>query len=395
MRLEQDSNKKNGYSYTEDRLSRTKKRRNNKLHAALVVLGYLVALVLVMSLAGLLLEWVNGRIEDSAKEMAVSVGAELLPEDKEVTLTEAELNAMLEEAAANAVSEAETAQEQAVTEAREEILGGIRESLSAGDETMVEVLRPYYPDELVVVSGGKFHFVPINRELKLNSYSEEKLNILESGEYQYMENEQVVSHKGIDVSYFQGNIDWNAVAEDGVEFAFIRAANRGYGTGKLVEDEKFTANLEGALAAGIHVGIYIYSQAVNEEEVLEEADLVLKKLAPYDVKCPIVFDVEKTADSTGRMNQLTVEERTNLTLLFCQTIEEAGYKPMIYHNVEMGSLMLDIETLENYDKWLAYYNDDMYYPYEYKIWQYSDKGRVNGIGTEVDMNISFSAFWEE
>lgn len=395
MRLEQDSNKKTGYSYTEDRLSRTKKRRNNKLHSALIVLGYLVALVLVMSLAGLLLEWVNGRIEDSAKEMAVSVGAELLPEDKEVTLTEAELNSMLEEAAANAVSEAETAKEQAVADAREEILGGIRDGLSTGDETMVEVLRPYYPDELVVVSGGKFHFVPINRELKLNSYSDDNLNILESGEYQYMENDQVVSHKGIDVSRFQGKIDWKAVAEDGVEFAFIRVANRGYGTGKLVEDDTFEANLEGAMAAGIHVGVYIYSQAVNEEEVLEEANLVLEKLAPYDVKCPIVFDVEKTADSTGRMNQLTLEERTNLTLLFCQTIEEAGYKPMIYHNVEMGSLMLDIETLEDYDKWLAYYNDDMYYPYEYKIWQYSDKGKVNGIDTEVDLNISFSAFWEE
>lgn len=395
MRLEQNSNKKSGYPYTEDRLGSTGKRRNSKLVSLLVVLGYLVTLVLVMTLAGMLLEWINGRIEDNTKEMAVAVGAELLPEDKEVTLTEAELNSMLEEAAANAVADAESDKEQAVEEARAEVLGGIRDSLSTGDETMVEVLRPYYPDDIVVVSGGKFHFVPINRELQLNSYSDENLHILESGEYQYMENDQVISHKGIDVSRFQGKIDWNAVAQDGVEFAFIRVANRGYGTGKLVEDDTFEANLEGAMAAGIHVGVYIYSQAINEEEVLEEANLVLEKLAPYDVKCPIIFDVEKTADSSGRMNQLTPEERTNLTLLFCQTIEEAGYKPMIYHNVEMGSLMLDIETLEDYDKWLAYYNDDMYYPYEYKIWQYSDKGKVNGIGTEVDLNISFSAFWEE
>jgi GH25 family lysozyme M1 (1,4-beta-N-acetylmuramidase) len=105
--------------------------------------------------------------------------------------------------------------------------------------------------------------------------------------------------------------------------------------------------------------------------------------------------VEKTSDASGRMNQLSLEERTNLTLLFCQTIEAAGYKPMIYHNVEMGALMIDIETLEEYDKWLAYYNDDMYYPYEYKIWQYSDKGTVNGIKGNVDLNISFDAFWEE
>ncbi|MDE7112634.1 MAG: hypothetical protein K2O57_00375, partial [Acetatifactor sp.] len=118
------------------------------------------------------------------------------------------------------------------------------------------------------------------------------------------------------------------------------------------------------------------------------------KLAAHDVTWPIVFDGEKTADPTGRMNQISVEERTNLTLLFCQTVEAAGYKPIIYHNMEMGALMLDVEPLEQYDKWLAYYNDNMYYPYEYKIWQYSDKGRVSGISSNVDMNICFEPFWE-
>lgn len=399
MRLEKDSNKGSGYPYTEDRLSRAGNRKRRKLNSALIVMGYLVVLVLVMGAAGMLLEWINGRIEDSAKDMAVSVGAELLPEDQKVELTQAELDEMLEkaaqEAAADAVQEAQAAREQAVEDARNEILDGIREGLSTGDDTMVEVLRPFYPDEIVAVSNGNFHFVPINRELKLNAYSEENLKILESGEYQYMDGENVISHKGVDVSRFQGNIDWNAAAADGVEFAFIRVANRGYGTGKLVEDDKFDANFRGAMNAGIHVGAYIYSQAVNEDEIREEASLVLGKLASYDVKCPIVFDVEKTADASGRMNQLSVEERTNLTLLFCQIIEEAGYKPMIYHNLEMGALMLDIETLEEYDKWFAYYNDDMYYPYEYKIWQYSDKGKVNGISSNVDMNICFEPFWEE
>ncbi|MCM1091242.1 MAG: glycoside hydrolase family 25 protein [Butyrivibrio sp.] len=209
-----------------------------------------------------------------------------------------------------------------------------------------------------------------------------------------MDGEQVISHKGIDVSRFQGNINWSAVAQDGVEFAFIRVANRGYGTGSLVMDERFKSNIEGAMAAGIHVGVYMFSQAITEAEVIEEANLVLDRLAPYDVKCPIVIDVEKVSDSSARMNQLSVEERTQLTLLFCQTIEAAGYKPMIYHNLEMGALMLDVAALEEYDKWFAYYNDDMYYPYDYKIWQYSDKGRVNGIGTNVDMNICFEPFWE-
>lgn len=389
-----ESNTSSGVPYREDRLGRAK-RKHSKMQTALILLGYLVVLVLVMYLVALLNEWITGKLEDSAKDMAVSVGAELLPEDQEVTLTQAELNNMVAEAAANAVADADTEKEQAAAQARAEILDGIREGLETGDDTMVEVLRPFYPDEMVVVSNGKFHFVPINRDLKLNTYSDENLNILENGEYQYLEDGQTVSRKGIDVSYFQGTIDWQAVAADGVEFAFIRAGNRGYGTGKLVEDKQFESNLQGALNAGIHVGVYIYSQAVNEEEIREEAELVLGKLASYEVNCPIVFDVEKTADASGRMNQLSVEERTNLTLLFCQIIEEAGYHPIIYHNMEMGALMIDVEALEDYDKWLAYYNDDMYYPYAYKIWQYSDKGRVNGISTEVDMNICFEPFWEE
>lgn len=402
MRLDQDMNKESnsnsGYPYTEDRLNKSKKRKNGKLHSALIIFGYLAALVLIMCVVGLVNTWITDKIEDSAKQMAVSVGAELLPEDKEVTLTEAELNAMVEEAAAsaaaNAVTEAEAEKLQAAADARAEVLDGIRAGLETGDDTVVEVLRPFYPDHMVVVSNNKFHFVPINRELKLSSYSDENLNILESGEYQYMEGDQVISHKGIDVSRFQGNIDWQAVAGDGVEFAIIRVANRGYGTGKLVVDEQFEKNIKGAVDAGIHVGVYIYSQAIDEQEVVEEANLVMEKLAAHDVNCPIVFDVEKTADPTGRMNQISVEERTNLTLLFCQTVEAAGYKPIIYHNMEMGALMLDVEPLEQYDKWLAYYNEDMYYPYEYKIWQYSDKGRVSGISSNVDMNICFEPFWE-
>ena len=94
------------------------------------------------------------------------------------------------------------------------------------------------------------------------------------------------------------------------------------------------------------------------------------------------------------MNDISVEERTALAVLFCQTIEQAGYKPMIYHNTEMGALMLDLTQLESYDKWYASYSDQIFYPYAYKIWQYSDKGSVQGINTDVDLNISFEPLWE-
>lgn len=397
MNSEQDFNIQSSGQYAEDYPPKNGRRKNNRHHSVIWVLACFVAFMAGICVAVVLTDRIDFN-KDNENNLPVSAEV-ALPDEREVVLTRDELDAMLEGAAAQAIAEAETDREQAVESARAEILNGIMTGLATGDETTVEVLRPFYPDYIVAVSNGSFHFVPINRELKLNSYSDENLNILESGEYQYMDGANVISHKGIDVSRFQGNIDWNAVAQDGVEFAFIRVANRGYGSGKLVEDEKFEANLEGALAAGIHVGVYVFSQAITEEEVLEEAGLVMDKLAPYNVKCPIVIDVEKTLDSsgrpTGRMNDLSVEERTNLTLLFCQTIEQAGYKPMIYHNLEMGAVLIDIETLEGYDKWFAYYNDDMYYPYEYKIWQYSDKGSVNGIGSDVDLNISFSAFWEE
>lgn len=369
----------------EDRLGKVKKK--GKGPYILAMLGCLIVLVMVMYLGTALYVWLNEGIDSNTKKAAEALGVaeELYGEDggQEVqTYTQEELEEQLAQAALAAREEGSA-----------EVLNAIKASLEDGTST-VETLRPFYPGELVLASSGRLHFVPIQENLKKNNYLEENLTILENGEYQYAVDGQVTSHKGIDVSKHQGSIDWNAVAADGVEFAFIRVALRGYGTGKLVEDEYFEENIQGAVSAGIKVGVYIYSQAVNEEELMEEANLVLEKIAPYKIECPVVFDVEKVSGGEGRMNNLTLEERTNLTLLFCQTIENAGYRPMIYHNMEMGVLMLDLETLENYDKWFAYYNQDMYYPYDYKIWQYSDKGTVNGISTGVDLNISFEPLWE-
>lgn len=367
----------------EDRLEQSRKRkRNNKIGSILVMFGCLIVLILVTYLAGAAYMWIDEKFQENANDLAAAAEADLLGE--KATYTKAELDAKVAE-------EVAVAKEEAVSE----ILDGIKETLSKGDTSMVEMLRPYYKDELVVVSSGKFHFVPVQEQLKKNSYVQENLQILENGEYQYVENGQVTSHKGIDVSKFQGDIDWQAVAADGVEFAFIRVGNRGYGAeGKMLEDDRFEENVEGALQAGIKVGVYFYTQALNEQELLEEANFVLEKIAPYKIECPVVYDVEKVSGANGRMNALSLEERTNLTLLFCQTIEAAGYKPMIYYNMEMATLMLDLETLENYDKWLAYYNPEMYYPYDYKIWQYTHNGKVNGIEGDVDLNICFEPVWE-
>lgn len=370
----------------EDRLSRANKRKkNNTIASILVMTGCLLVLVLVTYVAGILYSWIDSKFQNNANDLAAAAeaGSQTEESTQEVvkTYTQEEVDALIAEA-----------KQQAEDEEENKILSGIRDGLTSGT-TMVETLRPYYPNELVVVSNGAFNFVPIRDDLKKNDYALENLNILEDGEVQYMQDGQVVSHKGIDVSKHQGNIDWTKVAADGVEFAFIRVGLRGYGTeGKLVEDEYFEQNVKGALQAGIKVGVYFYSQAITDEELLEEANLVLEKVKPYNIELPIVFDVEKVSGGKGRANELSVEERTRLTALFCQTIQDAGYKPMIYHNMEMGTLMLDLGQLEQYDKWFAYYNDDLYYPYAYKVWQYSEKGAVDGINEEVDLNIWFGDF---
>lgn len=375
--------------------ARKRRRRRSNIRVAVTLIGTLIILVAVMYGGLLLFSELKQRGEaQSAAKLSELEGEQesklsdpdeetAVPADsKTISYSQEELDAKIAEAVASAQN----------AEA-ERVLEGIKQSLSEGTTT-VETLRPYYPDEIVVVSGGRFHFVPINEELAHNQLDIANLNILETGEYQYMTDGAVTSHKGIDVSSHQGDIDWNLVAQDGVEFAFIRVGFRGYGTGKLVEDEKFEDNIKGAKAAGVKVGVYFFSQAVTEAEVLEEASLVLEKISPYALDCPVVFDVEKVSGN-GRMNTLSVEERTNLTLLFCQTIKNAGYKPMIYHNTEMGALMIDLSALEDYDKWYASYSDQMFYPYEYKIWQYSDKGNIQGIKSAVDMNISFAPVWEE
>lgn len=385
----------------ETRYERRSRRRNRGRRRAVVMLACLTAMVAVMFGTVSLCAWVA---EKWKKDAAPALGEADSASGNLTNYVDIDKDGNVLDAAGNVIgvlsgsvgySQAEL--DEQVTAARQaasaEVLENIRGGLDAGD-SVLETLRPLYPDDLIVYSGGKYNFVPINRNLKLHSYDKANLNILESGEYQYLQEGEVVSYKGIDVSRHQGTIDWNLVAQDGVEFAFIRVGYRGYGSGKMMEDEFFEENIKGALQAGIKVGVYFYSQAVSREEVLEEAQFVLDKIAPYKIECPVVFDVERVSEGEGRMNAISMEDRTAFTALFCQTVENAGYRPMIYHNTEMGVMMLGLSDLEAYDKWFAAYSDLFYYPYDYKVWQYSQSGRVQGIQGDVDLNISFVPLWE-
>lgn len=304
-----------------------------------------------------------------------------------VTYTIEEVDAMIESAVSLAVEEAVT---DAVERNNEDFLTKIRSKMENGDST-VSMLRELYPDNVVLYDKGKYVFKDIDRSLKANKLLVENIVADEEGtEITYVEGEEVVSRKGIDVSKFQEKIDWSEVKESGVEFAFLRLGIRGYTTGEIVLDETFEYNVEKALEQELDVGVYFFSQAVSQEEALEEADFVIKELEPYPIGYPVVIDIEDVESENARTKDLTAAERTKYVITFCERIKEAGYTPMIYGNLKTFMLMLEAEQLEDYEKWFAYYStDDFYYPYEVSIWQYSDSGKVGGIEKKVDLNISF------
>ena len=194
------------------------------------------------------------------------------------------------------------------------------------------------------------------------------------------------SYKGVDVSAFQGNIDWKQVKKSGIDFAMIRLGYRGYGTGKLVEDEYARQNLKNAADAGLAVGAYFYSQALNIEEVNEEILFMLEVLSDCHLDMPLVLDWEiPTADArTANMDARTL---TDMQLHFCEKVTELGYEPMIYFNWYQSSHLYYLSELEDYGFWLALYQDRMTYPWKVEMWQYTDQGRVPGIYGNVDINV--------
>lgn len=195
-----------------------------------------------------------------------------------------------------------------------------------------------------------------------------------------------VARTGIDVSSHQGEIDWEAVAADGIEFAFVRVGYRGYADGGIFDDEKFSQNVIGAHGAGIETGAYFFSQATSVEEAVEEAKYVCSVLEPYDMTYPVIYDWERIAGS--RSDGVDYAVVTACAKAFCQTVEAHGYTAGVYFNLEMAANM-KLTELKDYQFWLAEYRDYPSYYYTFDCWQYSCTGRVNGIETETDLNLYF------
>ena len=206
-------------------------------------------------------------------------------------------------------------------------------------------------------------------------------------------------YHGIDVSYYQGNIDWQKVKADGIDFAIIRMGYRGYSNGTLVTDSKFAQNMQNAIAAGIQVGVYFFTEAVNTAEAVEEAEYVVNAIAPYNVTMPVAIDWEFNVSGGNKVGRkytagLSKAEYTAICSTFCDTVKSHGYTPMIYANKSDLSTYLDGAGLgQNYEIWLARYNTETAYTNPYSFWQYSassayNTGTVDGINGALDLN-----FW--
>ena len=196
------------------------------------------------------------------------------------------------------------------------------------------------------------------------------------------------SRVGIDVSKWNGEIDWDRVKNAGVEFAIVRAGYRGSTTGSLVEDSCFAANMRGAAASGMPVGVYFFTQAVNEVEAVEEASAVLQLIREYDLDYPVFIDTEG-AGGNGRADNLDADTRTAVCEAFCRTIANAGYTAGVYASRNWYNNNLHVDKLEHYCIWLAEYRHTPLYQGYYHMWQYTSKGAVDGIAGNVDMNVSY------
>ena len=195
--------------------------------------------------------------------------------------------------------------------------------------------------------------------------------------------------KGIDVSEWQGNIDWQQVKDSGVEYVIIRVGGRGTSEGTLYGDSRCQEYYEGATAVGLKVGAYIFAQSITEEEAIEEAEYVLEAVKNWDIQMPLVYDWEYI-DKYARTAHMDSRTLTDMAKAFCDRILAAGYEPMLYFGRSQSADLLNLEELVDYRFWLAMYTTIMDYPYKVDMWQYTDTGSVPGISGNVDLNLWFT-----
>lgn len=245
----------------------------------------------------------------------------------------------------------------------------------------------------VVNPDGSEEWVLISPYLPKNEYDFTQL-VCQSNIMKYYENGTQVSYEGIDLSEVQDYVDFAAVKKSGIDFVMLRLGSRGYSTGQLVLDDYFSDNLKRATDAGLEVGVYFYSQAINVEEAEEEANMVIEHLGDYRISYPVAYDMEKILSDSARTDALGKTEKTAIAKKFMDTIKAAGYQVILYGNKEWLLKQIDMSKLTAYDVWLSQVADIPDYPYRFTMWQYNTSGKVDGVSGYVNLNISFIDYSE-
>ena len=229
---------------------------------------------------------------------------------------------------------------------------------------------------------------PVDLEPTVPENSYDPAGFYEEGGFKRYKSDDTLASVGVDVSSHQQEIDWELVAANGVEFAMIRVGYRGYTEGEIQPDDYFVQNIEGARAAGLDVGVYFFSQALDEQEAIDEANYVLEQIKDDPLSYPVIFDWEDI-EADARTDGMDSVQLTKNAIAFCDTIKQAGYRAGVYFNQRFGYEEFDLESLQDYVFWLAEYNDTPSFSFHFQIWQYCNDGRVDGIKTDVDLNLAF------
>ena len=244
-------------------------------------------------------------------------------------------------------------------------------------------VKPAKETTPLVEIGGEL--IAVNGELERSGFSQKDFVLdEETGRIRLMSG---AGRTGIDVSSHQGNIDWSAVAGDGIDFAMLRIGLRGYSEGTLRADDTFSDNYNGATANGLEVGVYFFSQATSVQEAEEEADFVLSLLDGRSLELPVAFDWETIDNDEARTDDVSAETVTDCLIAFCDRIRAAGYDTAFYCNGMVGYLRYDMTRLQGYTAWYAEYTDWPSFAYAFDLWQYANTGRVEGIAGNVDLDL--------
>ncbi|MBQ1507548.1 MAG: glycoside hydrolase family 25 protein [Ruminococcus sp.] len=255
-------------------------------------------------------------------------------------------------------------------------------------------------DTTVKTTGGKIHINDsVLGEIWITELDNVPLNKLDNNNFTsdadfkyYSENGKPASLEGIDVSSYNGDIEWQKVKDSGIDFVIVRLGGRGYGdSGTLYADERAVEYLNGAKEAGLKVGAYFFSQATTNDEAREEADYAKEIIGDISLDFPLGYDWEIIKDEDARTDDVTAAQATECAAAFCEEVKQLGFKPMIYSPSRELYFKYDLSRLADYDIWYCEYSDVPVFYYRFSIWQYSKEGVVDGIDGTVDLNICFTS----